>query len=98
MKKKEFEMNDVYSTRDLFEASAIALQQKPIKLELEGNYFLFVFSKEKAEKIANQYWTGALMGNIRDYAKSISAMKDWIFSKKRELEMDKRRNNNEQIS
>ncbi|HCJ67504.1 MAG TPA: hypothetical protein DHV62_09370 [Elusimicrobia bacterium] len=86
MKKKELLIEDVYSTRDLFESSAIALFQKPIKLELAGDYFLFVFEKEPAEKIANQYWTGELEGNIRAYANSIKAMKDWLFSKKREIE------------
>jgi len=90
MKKKELTIEDVYSTRDLFEASAIALFQKPIKLELARDYFLFVFGKEPAEKIANQYWTGELTGNIRAYANSIKAMKDWLFAKKREIENGQR--------
>ena len=89
MKKKELEIEGVYSSRDLFESSAIALYQKPIRLENQGDYFLFVFNKE-AEKVANKYWTGELTGNIRAYANSIKALKDWLFAKKREIEIERR--------
>ena len=89
MEKREIEMDNIYSTQDLLEASAIAIFQKPIRLDKNGNHFLFVFNEE-AKTIANQYWADTLTGNIRAYANSIKSMKDWLWSGKRKIDMDKR--------
>lgn len=79
MKKNE------YLTKDLFEASAIAITHKPIRLDENKNNkseLIFVFPIE-CEDTANSFWNGDLNGNLRDYANSVKSMKDWIFSMKR---------------
>lgn len=75
-----------YRTADLHEAVAISLFQKPIRLELQGDRFIFVFERGKADQIASKYWTGELTGNIRQYVDCLHSTKDWLFSKKREIE------------
>ena len=78
MKRKEIAIS--YTTRDLFEASAIAVYVKPINLINAGNYFLFEFPKEPAEGLSMKYWAGELTGSYRDYANSMKSLKDWLFS------------------
>ena len=75
-----------YRTADLHEAVAIALFQQPIRLEYQGDRFFFVFEKGKADQVAQKYWTGELSGSIRQYVDTLRSMKDWLFSKKREVE------------
>jgi hypothetical protein len=75
-----------YRTADLHEAVAISIFQKPIRLEQKGDRFIFIFESGKAEQIASKYWTGELAGSLRQYVDCLRSTKDWLFSKKREIE------------
>ena len=69
-----------YETKDLYEASAISLQEQIISLEEVNDHYVFVFN-DQARKIADMYWSNKLTGNIFEYAQCVRNLKDRIFSK-----------------
>lgn len=85
MARKRAYSSSLYLTADLHEAAAISIFQKPVKLETSGNRFLFAYPQDSGEKLANEYRTGKLKASLQDYANSIRALKDWLFSEKRKV-------------
>ena len=73
-----------YLVKDLYEAAYLYSLRKPIlRLESENNYFWFVFSgKAECEKLANDYWSGKALGNIKSYADALKALKERLFARK----------------
>ncbi len=80
------DQDNIYKTKDLFEASWIYSQNIPIlKLEPDGKYFWFVFSeKEKALKLSSLYWSQNALGNIKAFVNSQKTLKDLVFSRQGE--------------
>ena len=74
---------ETYSTSSLFEASALNLSIKPLRIEKSDNKFKFIYLKEPAEKLASDYWTGNLCGNLQEYVNNLNALKDLIFAARR---------------
>lgn len=76
--------NDIYSTKDLPEASAIYCRgQKFLRLEKEDNHFLFLFQDAKTcQKLANAFLNRELTVDAKTYAESLRTLKDKIFSAK----------------
>ena len=85
MKKRQEQIDKEYRTSDIHEASALSLFQKPIRLDKEGDRLVFVFSGD-ADELAVKYWSGELKASVRKYVDSLRSTKDWLFSKKREIE------------
>lgn len=77
--------NNIYKTKDIFEASWIYSQNVPlIKLEPDGRYFWFVFEdKEKATGLSSSYWSQKATGNIKNFVNSLKTLKDLVFSQQR---------------
>ena len=82
---------DVYLTRDLYEASLlVACQQKLLRLELEkekkGRSFWFIFNDHSAcQKLLDTYWRRELEVNAKAYTDAIRSLKDRLFSMERNL-------------
>ena len=81
-------MADEFRTRELHEASALALFTKPIRLEYDAidSKIIFIFPEEAKEN-SNKYWNNELKVDAREYANSFKEMKIRLFAfKKREEE------------
>ncbi|MEX0617020.1 MAG: DUF5659 domain-containing protein [Candidatus Woykebacteria bacterium] len=73
-----------YLVKDLYEAAYLYSSKQTLKrLAQENNYFWFVFeNKVSCEKLANDYWAGKAIGNIKDYADSLQSLKKRLFAQK----------------
>jgi len=76
--------NDIYCTKDLPEASAIySHHQKLLRLEREGNHFIFVFQDRKScAKLANAFLNRELTVDAKTFSESLRSLKDLIFQQK----------------
>jgi len=76
--------NDQYALRDLHLAAVIyAKGVKFIRLEPDGNRFLFLFENRVAcEKVASSYFRGDCLVKAKAMADAIRTLKDLVFSKK----------------
>lgn len=77
-------MKGEHFVKDLYQAAYIYSVKKPlVRLEKEQGYFWFVFEdKSQCEKLANEYWSGKAVGNIKDYADAIKTLKERLFAQK----------------
>lgn len=76
---------DIYKTKDIFEASWI-YSQGPLlsQLEPDNGYFWFVFNDKSAcQQLSSDYWTQKATGNIKQFVNSLKTLKDLVFSQKR---------------
>ncbi|MCD6568550.1 hypothetical protein J7K70_00130 [bacterium] len=76
--------NNVYLTKDLYEASFLyANYLKLVGLEKEGKFFYFVFeNKEKAENLSNKYWAKEGKVIAKEYAEAIRSLKDRLYARR----------------
>lgn len=78
--------NNLYKTKDLYEASVLYClkEVKFLGLQLgESGQFWFIFeSKENCERLAQEYWQRKLKVNAKDFTDAIRNLKDMIFAKK----------------
>lgn len=76
--------NNIYKTKDIFEASWIYSQNiKLIRLEPDGKYYWFIFEdKQTSEKLSFDYWSQKADGNIKQFVNSLKTLKDMVFSQK----------------
>ena len=74
----------MHKTKDIYEASALlAYNLKLVKLELEHNFYWFVFeNNDVSRKTADKYWRGDLSVNAKQYADSIRTLKDISFARR----------------
>lgn len=74
---------DTYKTKDLAEAGALIIKkQELLRIEREGKTCWFVFEKKhECEEIANQFFFGNLIANVREYYEILNRLKGRIFSK-----------------
>ena len=80
-------MAEEFRTRELHEASALALFNKPIRLEYderEGE-IVFIFPAEVKEN-SNKYWNNDLKVDAREFANSFKEMKIRLFAFKKQQE------------
>ena len=77
-------MEQTYSTKDLYEASALYASGMPLStLKSDGNQFWFIFlNSEECKKISDGYWRGSLDLNAKKYADAVRTLKDRVFSRK----------------
>lgn len=77
-------MENEYLTKDIYEAAAIlARGQRLLRLQLQWDYFLFVFEgKAHSEKIADAFWSGLDIGSTKAYADALRTLKDRIFARR----------------
>lgn len=75
--------NDVYLTKDLYEAALLySLDKKFLGLKQEGNFFWFQFEdKGGCEQIADDFWGRRRSINAKTYAEAIRTLKDRIFAR-----------------
>lgn len=76
--------DNIYRTKDIFEASWIYSQNvKLLNLEPDGKYSWFVFQDETlCKKLASDYWSQKAIGNIKQFVNSLKTLKDFVFSRK----------------
>jgi len=77
-------VNDVFRTRDLYEASAIyAWGEKEFILEPSEEFYWFIFKNGKTcQKLSEVYW--AEKGSLppKKYVDAIQTLKDRLFAKR----------------
>ena len=80
-------MAEEFRTRELHEASALALFTKPIRLEYDERLkeIIFIFPSEAKEN-SNKYWNNELKVDAREYANSFKEMKIRLFAYKNNKE------------
>lgn len=66
--------NDVYLTKDLYEASALySMDRKFIGLKQEGSYAWFQFEdKATCQRLADEFWARKVTVNAKAYAEAYS--------------------------
>lgn len=76
------ELENVYSTKDLAEASLLLVKnQKLIRLDRQGKIVFFVFEDRKScENLSNQFWFGECLVNAKSYYEAIQTLKNRIFA------------------
>lgn len=76
-------MDNVYKTKDIFEASFLYSKDIPLMgLQSGGKYFWFVFNNpQNSQELADQYWAKRAEGNIKSFVDSFKTLKDLVFSK-----------------
>lgn len=76
--------NDAYITKDLGEAAALVCSSaKLLRLQKESKFFWFIFAnKPFCEQLANDYWSGDLKINARQYNEALRSLKDRLFAQK----------------
>lgn len=76
--------DNIYRTKDIFEASWIYSQNIPLlRMEPDGNYFWFVFNDPiSSQKLSTTYWSQQATGNIKQFVNSLKTLKDLVFSQK----------------
>jgi len=74
--------NNIYKTRDLAEATALAVSKIPIiGIEKKGVYCWFVFADpSECIKISNMFFYGELLVNAREYWETTKRLKNRIFA------------------
>lgn len=79
----ESDSENIYSTRDLSEASMLLVKnQKLLKLNREGNIVYFMFDDKLAcEKLSGEFFFGECLVNAKSYYEAILTLKNRIFSK-----------------
>lgn len=77
-------MNQLFKTKDLYEAAAMYASAIPlITLEFDNKQYWFLFEEqEKCRKLSDEYWRGTLMVNAKGYADAIRTLKDRVFAQK----------------
>ena len=77
------ELENVYSTKDLAEASLLLVKnQKLIRLNRQGKTVFFVFEdKKNCEDISNQFWFGECLVNAKTYYEAMQTLKNRIFAR-----------------
>ena len=77
------ELENVYSTKDLAEASLLLVKnQKLIRLNRQGKTVFFVFEdKKNFEDISNQFWFGEFLVNAKTYYEAMQTLKNRIFAR-----------------
>ena len=80
-------MSEEFKTRELHEASALALFHKPLRLEYDHveDEIVFIFP-EAAKENSNKYWNNNLKVDAREYANSFKEMKIRLFAFKKSQE------------
>lgn len=75
---------DEYKTRDLGEAAALVCDLvKLLRLQKESKFYWFIFTnKSLCEQLANEYWSGDLKINARQYNEALRSLKDRLFAQK----------------
>lgn len=78
--------DNVYKTKDIFEASWIYSQNpKFIGLEEDGKYFWFTFDEfPLCSELSSQYWSQKAEGNVKQFVNSLKTLKDLVYSKNSE--------------
>lgn len=79
--KEEMEM--IYSTKDLSEASFLyASGKKLTKLHKDGKRVWFIFDDRlSCEKLVNAFWSKEAVVNAKEYSDAIRTLKDLIFNR-----------------
>ena len=74
---------DVYNTKDLYEASLLySLGKKFVGLKQENSFYWFQFEdRDSCERIANSYWGKEISVNAKTYAEAIRTLKDRLFAR-----------------
>jgi len=75
--------NEYYKTKDLAEAGALIIsRQELVQVERENNICWFLFKdKNKCRELANKFYFGEMIANIRDYHEILNRLKNRIFSR-----------------
>ena len=75
--------NNVYLTKDLYEASLLySLGKRFLGLKQENNFYWFQFEdKASCEQIADGFWSRKINVNAKTYAEAIRTLKDRIFAR-----------------
>jgi hypothetical protein len=75
--------NEYYKTKDLAEAGALIINKHQlVQVERKNNICWFLFKdKNKCMKLANKFYFGEMVANIRDYHEILNRLKNRIFSK-----------------
>lgn len=75
------ELENVYSTKDLSEASLLLTKnQKLIRLNRQGKTVFFVFGDRKeCDDLSSQFWFGQCLVNAKSYFEAIQTLKNRIF-------------------
>ena len=72
-----------YKTKDLGEAGALLTKNvKLLRLESQGEFYLFVFEGSGIKKIADDYWSGDLLVSAKLYNDSLRSLKDRLFAQR----------------
>lgn len=80
----ESRVSDEYATKDLGEAAALVCGfAKLLRLQKENKFYWFVFAnKTLCEQLANEYWSGDLKINAKQYNESLRSLKDRLFAQR----------------
>jgi len=80
----ESRANDEYATKDLGEATALVCSSAQLlRLRKESKFFWFIFAnKSLCEQLANEYWSGGLKLNAKQYSEALRSLKDRLFAQK----------------
>ncbi|MCM8784248.1 MAG: DUF5659 domain-containing protein [Candidatus Omnitrophica bacterium] len=83
-KKRMMKENDVFLTKDLYEASFLyANRLKLLDLQKEDRFYWFVFeNKELAEELSKKYWQREAPIDASTYAEAIRSLKDRLYARK----------------
>jgi len=74
-------MRKKFRTRDIGEAAAIlASGVEFFGLEQGKGFYWFVFNREKATEVSNNYWSGKFIIAAKTYFDCLRTLKDRLFS------------------
>ncbi len=78
--KTSTETSDFYETKDWTEASLLLTERLPMKevRQIRGNLWFIFSNPEKANKIIEQYFTGTLQVNVREFVDNQRRVKDMV--------------------
>lgn len=77
-------MDNVYKTKDIFEASYLYSENvKFLGLDTGVGFYWFLFSNSyKCEELSKAYWSGVSSCNTKDFVYSFKTLKGLIFSRR----------------
>lgn len=74
-----------YRTKDIYIASVLAVNQSPVNLQPESNFYWFVFNNpERCEQIVDDFWQNKLQVNAKDLVTAIKDLKTRVFTERRQ--------------